>query len=267
MIYNTPSNFIKEDGTLDIQSVTRYVIDEYESDPSRQQIRLPIDSTSLAILRKSIGVVNNTTPQGGVILPTSSLVNGIVSGYIKSENYIPGSTGWKVLADGTAEFGSATIRGNITATTGAIGGWLINSNSIKDVSGMTGLSSLVTGADDIRFWAGNVSASSAPFSVTEAGVLKAQSGTVGGWTIGETTLSSTGVILDSANQRIQSGNYVSGTNGAGFKLDKDILEVGNISARGILKMATFQKDTISTVGGNLLVLAGDVLSEDMSNLD
>jgi parallel beta-helix repeat protein len=188
MIYNTPSNFIKDDGTLDIQSVTRYVIDEYEADPSRQQIRLPIDSTSLAVLRKSIGVVNNTTPQGGVILPTSSLVNGIVSGYVKSDNYVAGSTGWSIKGDGSAEFSNVTVRGYVAATSGTIGGFTINTTAIQDIAGTFGMSSAVTGGDDIRFWAGHATPSSAPFSVTEAGVLKATSGTIGGFTLSSTQL-------------------------------------------------------------------------------
>ena len=122
MIYNSPTNFIREDGSLDINAVTSYVIDEYESDPTRQQIRLPIDSTSLAVLRKSLGFVNNLTPEGGAILGTNSLVNGVVSGYIKSENYAAGSTGWTINADGSVEFSNAIIRGYISATTGSIGG-------------------------------------------------------------------------------------------------------------------------------------------------
>ncbi|HEY1129131.1 MAG TPA: hypothetical protein VGF12_06990 [Roseateles sp.] len=37
------------------------------------------------------------------------------SQYIQSSNYVPGSTGFRLNADGTAEFGSATVRGTITA--------------------------------------------------------------------------------------------------------------------------------------------------------
>lgn len=171
MIYNSPTTFLKEDGSLDIKAVSSYIIEEYESDPTRQQIRLPIDSTSLAVLRKSLGVVNNLTPEGGAMLGTNCLVNGIVDGYIKSRNYVPGSTGWKVLADGTAEFGSVVMRGSVTATTGAIGGFDIGSDYIRDVANSFGLSSTVTGGDDVRFWAGATFANraTAPARITEAG--------------------------------------------------------------------------------------------------
>ena len=66
---------------------------------------------------------------------------------------------------------------------------------------------------------------------------------------------------------VRSSNYVSGYMGAGFILKSDLLEVGNIACRGIFRTNIFQKDSISVVGGNVLILAGDVLVEDMTALD
>lgn len=53
-----------------------------------------------------------------------------VGQYIQSTNYVAGSSGWRINADGTAEFGAASIRGQITAD-------LIDSRglSIKDADG------------------------------------------------------------------------------------------------------------------------------------
>ena len=75
------------------------------------------------------------------------------------------------------------------------------------------------------------------------------------------------IVIDGDNQRIRSSNYVSGTAGSGFNLDADLLEVGNISARGLIRTAAFQKDVISAIGGNLLVRPADVLATDMSTGD
>jgi len=75
---------------------------------------------------------------------------------------------------------SATLSGNITATTGNIGGWVVTADDLKDVAGTVGMSSAVTGGDDIRFFAGHTTPSSAPFYVTEAGVLVASSATITG---------------------------------------------------------------------------------------
>jgi hypothetical protein len=125
---------------------------------------------------------------------------------------------------------------------------------------------------------GSADFADAPFSVDMQGNLKANKGTfggelatpsgiIGGWTINATTLSASTLILDAGNQKIESTNYVSGIAGSGFHIDSNLLEVGNISARGLIRTATFQKDTVSTVGGNLMVLDGDILDEDMTSLD
>ena len=71
-------------------------------------------------------------------------------------------------------------------------GWTIGATSLTDTAGVVGLSSAVTGGDDIRFWAGDATPSAAEFRVTEAGVLTASSGTIGGWTISADTIHSAG---------------------------------------------------------------------------
>ena len=74
------------------------------------------------------------------------------------------------------------IVGGITATTGSIGGFDIGTDYIRDVANSFGLASTVTGGDDVRFWAGATFANraTAPFRVTEAGVLAASSVTLSG---------------------------------------------------------------------------------------
>ena len=96
------------------------------------------------------------------------------------------------------------------------------------------------------------------------GTITATGGTIGGWTIASTTLSATGIILDAGNQSIRSSNYASGVFGTGFSLDSNLLEVGNIACRGLIRTAVFQKDVVNVMGGNFAVLDGDVLDEDMS---
>ena len=100
-----------------------------------------------------------------------------------------------------------------------------------------------------------------------SGNITALSGTIGGWTINATTLSTAGILLDGGNQKLVSTNYVSGVFGAGFHLDSDLLEVGNIACRGLIRTAVFQKDVISVLGGSFAVLDGDVVDADMSASD
>jgi len=85
-----------------------------------------------------------------------------------------------VGGDLTGQYGlyaeNAYLKGVIVANTGYIGGvdgWVISAGYIKDVAGTVGLSAVVTGGDDVRFWAGHATPASAPFQVTEAGALTA----------------------------------------------------------------------------------------------
>lgn len=79
--------------------------------------------------------------------------------------------------------------------------------------------------------------------------------------------SSSYINIDGENLEIRSSNYVSGVFGAGFLLKPDLLEVGNIACRGIIRTAVFQKDVVSCIGGNLAVLPADVLSGNMDAND
>ena len=67
---------------------------------------------------------------------------------------------------------------------------------------------------------------------------------------------------------IQSGDFVSGALGAGFQIqDNGDAEFNNIRARGKFTTSVFEKETISSVGGNLLVSDSDILDLDMTALD
>lgn len=53
----------------------------------------------------------------------------VVSGSIESDNYSPGSAGWRIEGDGDAEFNDVTVRGTIHAQAGTITGVLSLSGS------------------------------------------------------------------------------------------------------------------------------------------
>lgn len=171
--------------------------------------------------------------------------------------FLAGPTGaptFYVNQDGSLVATNATISGSITATTGFIGGWTINTTSITDTSGMTGLSSAITGGDDIRFWAGHATPGSAPFYVTEAGVIKASSGTIGGNTLGVDFIS--------------SSTFASGLLGTGWRISSSgIAEFQDVTVRGTIRSSVFEKGVISAVNGIVLISKADVLDADMTALD
>lgn len=76
------------------------------------------------------------------------------------------------------------------------------------------------------------------------------------------------ITADGANLRLRSSNYVSGALGAGFTLEPDLLEVGNIAARGIIRTSVFEYDSVSVhSGSDVTVKGGDVLAADMTAAD
>jgi len=69
----------------------------------------------------------------------------------------------------------AMVATNATITLATLGGFDIGADYIRDAANSSGMASTVTGGDDVRFWAGDTFANraSAPFRVTEAGILTA----------------------------------------------------------------------------------------------
>ena len=67
----------------------------------------------------------------------AAITNAKIGDTIQSDNYVAGTSGWIIekqnsnYPNGFAEFSDIVARGEITATTGAIGGWDIASNTIS----------------------------------------------------------------------------------------------------------------------------------------
>ena len=74
-----------------------------------------------------------------------------------------------------------------------------------------------------------------------------------------------GNIVISTND-IQSGNFVEDSSGFRIK-DDGAAEFENVKVRGVLKTSVFEKDTISSVGGTVMISSSDILSVDMTALD
>lgn len=67
---------------------------------------------------------------------------------------------------------------------------------------------------------------------------------------------------------IQSNDFVSGNLGSGFQIkDSGDAEFNNIRARGKISTSIFERDSVSSIGGNFLVCDSDILNLDMTALD
>jgi len=103
--------------------------------------------------------------QSGDVLYYANMVDG----YMQSSNFVTGSTGWRIDAEGNVEFDSGYFRGDITGASGAFSG------SISIGSGNN-----IFKADSNGIYLGNATFASAPFRVTMAGALTATSVTISG---------------------------------------------------------------------------------------
>jgi hypothetical protein len=63
-----------------------------------------------------------------------------VGQHIQSTGYVPGSSGWRINGDGTAEFSQVVVRGTIFAGQGSIGGWTIGPNYLQSTNYALGTS-------------------------------------------------------------------------------------------------------------------------------
>jgi len=181
---------------------------------------------------------------------------------LQSTNYSSGSAGWKILKSGVVEFEQATIRGEVIAATGSIGGYTINSNSLFAGSGNTRVS--LSTADGISL--GSNTFNDAPFSVTRAGALKATSAIItGNITATDLTVTNatvTGVFAANNVPNMQNLNGVIAANqiNAGTiavnKLTGDVTELYPISlfpasSMGTTSTTTYQDFWIPTPDLNL----------------
>ena len=221
--------------------------------------------------------------------------------------------------------GDVSVEGTITATAGTIGGFSIGSSTLTGTNFTLDTSNkrITLGSGDDVFIAdadtglqlGDSTFADAPFSVTEEGVLKAQSGTIGGFTLSTNALTATNFSLDPSNKRItlgtgtnifiadgdegiQLGNgtfanapfsvtkagvlkaeqgFIGGfaiTSGSiettdfasglkGLRLStaaNGTIEAENAKIRGTLATTVFEKETVNAVGGQLLIANSTALT-------
>ena len=109
-----------------------------------------------------------------------------------------------------------------------VGSWNITNDLLYGGSGSTYIG-LQPGTG---IWMGDASFANGVFSVDPTGQMKAHAGSVGGWYIGTTTLSSTNIVFDSTNELIKSSDFVSGALGTGWQIDANVAEFQNARIRG-----------------------------------
>lgn len=145
--------------------------------------------------------------------------------------------------------GNASFDGSVTAASGAIGGFTIGTDYLRDLADSFGFASDTSAADDVRLWAGATRASraTAPFSVTEAGVLRATAGSFGD-SSGRVAIEAAGLNVGSTGS-IRGGQTAYNT-GSGFWL-------GNVSGTPKFSLGNSAGARLTYDGSALAVYGGD----------
>jgi hypothetical protein len=96
----------------------------------------------------SYSIPSLSTIYNSVSDPTApqSLGSGYFSNDIYSANYVQGQNGWKLFYNGNFEANNGTFRGNITATSGTIGGWTIGATTLTGGETTLNSNGNITGA-------------------------------------------------------------------------------------------------------------------------
>jgi len=198
-----------------------------------------------------------------------------IKSFIKSINWKPKSVGFYIDGGtGYAEFTNVFVSGNIEALTGSIGGFEIGSDYVRDEANSFGLSSTVTTGDDVRFWAGSTFEDryTAPFRVLESGVIVAESGTVGGFTLGTDYIRDTddsfglsSVVTSGDDIRFWAGSSFADRSTAPFRISEsgEIVASSGSIAGWTITSTTFQDPTgkITIDSENSRILLADTAND------
>jgi len=207
-----------------------------------------------------------TTPADPNIIPSGG--GSIIKGFLKSQNYNKGTSGWAINGDGSVEFdsgyfrgdvtgASGTFSGTITATAGSIGGWSISANAIY-FDGATDALSAGMAPADYPFYAGKKYAdrATAPFKVEPSGKLTVTDIVATGTINAQAGYLSAGVYVDTVNGLLcESGGLNVGSAGhiRGGQTDY------NTGTGFFLGYSTGYKFSIGNPAGNYLTWDGTTL--------
>lgn len=186
----------------------------------------------------------NITLSGGTQYPYFSLGQSVAGVYNANGIYIGSDSGvYKMSLKGgsnslTWDGSNLGVTGTITSTSGNIGGFTIGNSQLYTGTKSTLASTaagVYIGTDGIAL------GTNSPFKVTSAGALSASSGTIGGWTLGSTTLTGGNATLDS------NGAISVGSGDSIFKADGNGIYLGN---------AAFGSAPFRVTPGGLLTASG-----------
>lgn len=231
---------------------------------------VPFDTTTsiffVNLYQDNITIEKNTNSKqlniAKIIVPFPGVSNQVVDNSNGSDAYIINLTEYKLHGDAYGNFEEDTIellRNNISPilADNLIGNIRLSEDlRITNTQGTAELNS-----DSLKFY--DVDANLLA-KFTKFGLFFYDSNGIELAKFGSSEARIGNMLLTS--NTIQSEDFVEGSQGFRIKDDGNA-EFENVIVRGVLRTSVFEKDTISSVGGNLYISKSDVLDADMSILD
>ena len=175
--------------------------------------------------------------------------------YIQSTGYIAGSTGWKILGNGNAEFSGVVVRGTIYASAGLIGGITIGAHDIRSSNYVPGTSGFRINDD------GSVEIHDLTLAGTAGGINVGTSGYIRGGQTAYNTGTGFWLGYDSSVYKFSIGD---GTHGLTW--DGSTLTIkGTLNGADGTFSGTLTADAVNAV--NTINLAGDAVMVPKSFYD
>lgn len=222
------------------------------SDTSNAGFWMGIDSSVAVIRIGNIGHTSGMVWDGTTLAITGTVTatSGTIGGWTISSTDLSADSGAIGMASsGSVRFWSGhttpssapfqvSSAGALTATSGSVGGWTIDSSGIRLGSGATARG-IDTGST--AFYAGSATPSSAPFKVTTAGVLTATGATIGGTITSSAITASSLSITGTASFSGGSMTLPNGGSITSSTVDLNSGTVGGMDVDGTLTVTTSGK--------------------------
>lgn len=128
---------IKRDGVEYTSGVSLSLIQQ----GSEIKSQFLVDASRFGVLSKQGGtyqlpfvVEGNNVYINSLLVKNGSITNAMIGNEIKSDNFVSGSAGWRILKSGAAEFSNATFRGTVYATNGSFKGTVEATRFVGDIA-------------------------------------------------------------------------------------------------------------------------------------
>lgn len=178
-----------------------------------------------------------------------------VGSYIQSQSYVAGTSGWKINADGSAEFSNVTVRGTVAGST-ILGG------SATTYSSGTGLFAGLD-AGTYKFRVGNPSGNRLQWTGSALNIVGAITGsTISGSTItvntaalSGTTMTGSGAVFNSSGTFAIGNSTTNITfNGTTMTFNGSVVGTANIQAQAVSETVTGQLTGTNAIAQDILTL-------------